>query len=360
MSSNESADNSKAEGAFEAAQAFAEMLRRVVDGELLEREEARAAMSALLEGLASPPQIAAFLIALRVRGESLDEITGFVEGMRAAAVPLSPSRRDLVDLCGTGGDGSGTFNISTAASLVVAGAGVGVAKHGNRSASSQCGSADVLEALGLPLDLSPERAAQSIDELGYAFLFAPAYHPAMRHVGPVRRELRLRTVFNILGPMANPAGVRRQLVGVFEDELRETLSEVLAQLGSEQVWAVHGDADDTEGVGLDELSIVGMTRVTSVDSKGSLDWEILPEDAGLPQHPLESLAGGDAQANARIIVDVLDGSPGAHRDAVVLNAAAALVVAGVEDDLSRGARRAEEAIDSGAVKALLENLRRFR
>jgi len=329
-------------------------LARLAVGELLERDESRAVMDVLLAGDATPAQIGAFLMGLRQRGESVDEITGFVEGMRAASVTISPDRDGLLDLCGTGGDGSGTFNISTTAALVVAAAGVPVAKHGNRSASSQCGSADVLEALGIAIDLAPDRVTRSIEELGFGFLFAPQHHPAMRHVGPTRKELRLRTVFNILGPMCNPAGVRHQLVGVFDDDLRATVCSVLGNLGSECVWAVHGEG------GLDEVSIAGLTRVTSVDAGGVLDFEILPEDAGLERSPLESLKGGDAAANATIVERILAGDGGPHRDAVLLNAAAALEAHGTAESLAEGAARAAEAIDSGLATELLGKLRKFR
>ena len=340
-------DSSKVGG-----ETFQACLGRLAGGETLSRDEAREAMGILLSGKASEAQIGAFLMALRVRGERVEEITGLVEGMRAASVRVESDRDGLVDLCGTGGDGSGTFNISTTAALVVAGAGVPVAKHGNRSASSQCGSADVLEALGVPLDLEPEAVRSSIETIGFGFLFAPRYHPAMRFVGPSRQQLKLRTVFNILGPMTNPAGVTRQMIGVFDPAVRETMGRVLRQLGSERVWVLHGEG------GLDEASIAGATRVFAVDENGERELEILPEDAGLGRSPLSSLSGGDASTNAAIIEKILDGEPGPHRDAVILNAAVALVVSGKASDLLEGARIAGESIDGGGAGRVLDDLRR--
>ncbi|MEM7264258.1 MAG: anthranilate phosphoribosyltransferase [Planctomycetota bacterium] len=323
----------------------------LAEGGNLKTEQTQAAMSILLSGEASPTQIGAFLMGLRVKGETVEEISGLVTAMRAASLKVTPQRDDLVDLCGTGGDGSGSFNISTAASLVVAGAGCGVAKHGNRSASSLCGSADVLEALGVPIDLDAEGAAKAIDEHGFAFLFARTYHPAMRFVGGPRSELRFRTVFNILGPMTNPATVRRQLIGVYHDGLRDTMANVLKSLGSEKVWVVHGHG------GLDELSISGPTKITALHSGQMHVFSITPEDAGLQSHKLSELVGGDASVNARILQEVLGGKKGAHRDAVLLNAGAAIVVAGAEKEITAGVGRAAESIDSGAALACLDRAR---
>jgi len=316
-------------------------------------------MAILLAGEATPAQIGAFLMGLRVKGETEDEVVGLVESMRAASVKIAPEREYLVDLCGTGGDGSGTFNISTAASLVVAGAGAAVAKHGNRSASSQCGSADVLESLGVPIDLSPDRVQLSIEKNGFGFLFARAYHPAMKHVAPVRGELRIRTVFNFLGPLTSPAGVECQLVGVSDDGFRPTLARVLERLGTRHAWVVHGEG------GLDELTIAGATSVTEVgprvSGKASLkELSIRPEDCGVESGSLEALQGGDAATNARIIEKILQGEPGPCRDAVVLNAAAALFVSARARDLREGAERARDAIDSGSAREVLEALRTFR
>ncbi len=330
-------------------------LARVIAGESLGRERARGAMESILTGEATPAQIGGLLVALRMRGETVDEIAGFVEAMRAAAVPVRPRRSDLVDLCGTGGDGSGTINISTAASIVVAASGVGVAKHGNRSASSQCGSADVLEALGVSIESTPERSAELLDSLGFAFLFAPIHHPAMRFAGPPRRELGVRTVFNILGPLCNPAGVRRQLIGVFDDSVRHDLADVLRALGSERVWIAHGRGG-AAGSPLDELSIAGPTTVTELRDGSLRDFEITPEEAGLERSDLETLRGGDAAFNAERLRAILAGEKGPQRDAVLLNAAAGLVVAGVVESIRDGVESAAAAIDSGSAARLIEEL----
>ncbi len=326
-------------------------LAKIAGGHSLARDEARAVMGSLLSGGATPAQTGALLMGLRVRGETLDEILGFVEGMRAAAVAIAPARDVVVDLCGTGGDGSGTFNISTAASLVVAATGVAVAKHGNRAASSRCGSADVLEALGIPIDLEPERARAAIEATGFAFLFAPHYHPAMKHVGPVRRELKTRTVFNIMGPLASPAGVKRQLLGVFDDEARPLMAEVLHGLGTEHAWVVHGEG------GLDEMNIAGTTRVSVVTPGGIEEREVAPADAGLELRSLDELAGGDAEENAEMIRAILRGDSGSPRDAVVFNAGVAIHVAGAAVDLRTGVEAAAAAIDDGRAARLLDELR---
>lgn len=333
-------------------------LARVVGGERLDRAEAREALGEVLRGEASPVQIAAFLAALRVRGETIDEIAGMVEAMRAAAVPVRPARENLVDLCGTGGDGSHTINISTAASIVVAACGVPVAKHGNRSASSQCGSADVLEELGVPVELEPDRSAASIDELGFAFLFARTHHPAMRHVAPVRQELGVRTVFNLLGPLSSPAAVKRQLIGVFDDAFRPVMARVCQELGSEHVWVVH--SVDEQGRGLDELSLAGPTRVTSLRGGEIEEFEVDPGAAGLERASLDDLRGGDAAHNAERLRQILGGETGPQTDAVLLNAAAALVVADAVSDLATGVQRAREALTSGAASKLLGELTRWK
>lgn len=311
-------------------------------------------MAALLEGHATPAQAGAFLMGLRAKGETVDEVLGLIEGLRAASVKVRPRRDVVVDLCGTGGDGAGTFNISTAAAIVVAGAGVAVAKHGNRAASSRAGSADVLEALGVPIDLSPERAKTSIEEHGFAFLFAQLYHPAMKHLAPVRRDLGVRTVFNLLGPLASPAGVERQLIGVPDAGARALLAGALGLLGCERAWVVLGHG------GLDEVSISGPTAVTVVTRDGLEELSISPEDAGIRPGGLEGLRGGTAAENAALIERVLGGEAGPPRDAVAINAAAALVVAGAATDLAEAAARARESIDSGAAMRVLESVRRFR
>jgi anthranilate synthase/phosphoribosyltransferase len=335
-----------------------EAIARVARGEPLGRAGARAAMGTILSGEATPAQIAGLVLGLRVRGEALEEIVGFVEAMRAAAVPLDRPRPEAIDLCGTGGDGAGTFNISTAASLVAAACGLKVAKHGNRSISSRSGSADVLEALGIPIDLPVDRTAASIDEVGFGFLFAPRYHPAMHHAAGPRRELGVRTVFNILGPMTNPAGARRQLLGVYDDALRDVVARVLLALGSESVWVVHSKRKD--GGGLDEIGLEGPTRVSAVGGGAVREFEVRPEDAGLRTLPTAALGGGDAAENARRILAVLGGEAGAERDAVILNAAAALVIGGVATDLRAGAAAAAEAIDGGRARKVVEELRRRR
>lgn len=329
-------------------------LANVAGGQSLGREGARRAMDILLEGKATAAQVGALLMGLRLKGETEEEVVGLVEGMRAASVKIRPRRDVVMDLCGTGGDGAGTFNISTTASFVVAGAGVAVAKHGNRSASSRCGSADVLEALGVPVDLPPDRVQVAIEEHGLGFLFAPLYHPAMKHVAGVRRELKLRTIFNLLGPLTNPAGVERQLVGVFDPAARPLLARVLLSLGSRAVWVVHA------GDGLDELSLSGTNAVSALRDGRIEEISVSARDCGLSQAAPEALSGGDAAYNARLTGEVLSGERGPRRDVVVLNAGAALVVAGRAADLREGAERAAESIDSGAARRVLEELRRFR
>jgi len=338
----------------EKSSSIEEVLAHLADRSSLQRDEARQVMSTLLRGEATAAQTGAFLMGLRAKGETEEEVVGLLEAMRGACVKIEPRREPVMDLCGTGGDGSGTFNISTAASLVVAAAGVAVAKHGNRSASSRCGSADVLEALGVPLDLSPDRARLSIEEHGFGFLFAPLYHPAMKHVAVARRELRFRTIFNSLGPLASPAGVKRQLLGVFDDRSRPRMAGVLGLLGSERVWVVHGHG------GLDELSLSGSSQVTALEGGTVRELAVHPGDCGLPSSPVDALRGGDPAENAAIIRSLLAGERGPRRDAVVLNAAAALVVAGAARDLKEGAERAQASLDSGSARKTLDALRRFR
>jgi anthranilate phosphoribosyltransferase len=311
-------------------------------------------MAEILQGSATPAQAGAFLMGLRSKGETVDEVLGLIDGLRAASVAIRPRRDAVVDLCGTGGDGTGTFNISTAASFVVAGAGVAVAKHGNRAASSRAGSADVLEALGVPIDLPPERARAAIEEHGFAFLFAQLYHPAMKHLAPVRRELGVRTVFNILGPLASPARVDRQLIGVPDRGARGLLAGALRLLGCERAWVVAGHG------GIDEVSISGPTDVSIVTREGLEETSISPEDAGIRRGGIDGLRGGSAAENASLIERVLAGESGPARDAVAINAAAALVVAGAAGGLREAAERAGESIDSGAARRVLENVRRFR
>jgi anthranilate phosphoribosyltransferase len=328
-------------------------LAKVLDGRDLTRAEAHEAMDAIMRGEATPAQIAGFLVALRAKGETVDEITGCAEAMRAHALAVKPRRRDLVDTAGTGGDGAQTLNISTAAALVAAAAGAGVAKHGNRAVSSASGSADVLEALGFRLDLEVPRIVRSIDELGFGFLFAPTHHPAMAHAAPVRRELAARTVFNVLGPLTNPAGARAQVVGVYSTQLVRTIAEVLLELGSERAYVVHGAG------GIDELSPVGPTIVCEVYDGGVHARTIDPEDLGLERCDVAELRGGTPAENAAAIREVFGGADGGRRDAILLNAAGAIAAAGHAADLREGLEVARRTIDSGAAAARLEQLVAF-
>jgi anthranilate phosphoribosyltransferase len=330
-------------------QAIAELL----DGHDLARTQARAVMHEIMNGEATQAQMGGFLVALRAKGETADEIAGLAEAMRDRVLPVHPSRDDLVDTAGTGGDGARTLNISTAAALVAAAAGAAVAKHGNRAASSASGSADVLEALGFSLELPPERIAQSIDELGFGFMFAQAHHPGMRHAAPVRRELATRTVFNVLGPLTNPAGARAQLVGVYADGLVRTIAEVLARLGAHRAYVVHGAG------GIDELSPAGPNLVCEVVDGAVHEWEIDGLELGIPRCAPEDLGGGTPEENAAAIRDVFAGAPGPKRDAILLNAAGAITAAGHAADLREGLGYAREAVDSGAAAARLEALVRF-
>ena len=330
----------------------------------LSREEARAVMAQVLAGECTDAQIAALLVGLHMKGETVEEIVGFAEAIRAAAAPLglhpshtvdvSGTGRDaLVDTCGTGGDASGTFNISTATALVVAGAGVRVAKHGNRSVTSKCGSADVMEALGVNINLAPARIAACLQEVGIAFLFAPAMHSAMKYVQSARRELRLRTVFNLLGPLTNPAHASAQVVGVYSPALVEKLAEALSMLGLHRALVVHG-LD-----GLDEITITGPTRIAEVREGTVRTYEVTPEEFGMKRARLDEIAGGDATVNADIIREILAGKKSARRDVVLLNASAALVAAGRVDHLAGAVPLASESIDSGAAATKLEALVRF-
>jgi anthranilate phosphoribosyltransferase len=328
-------------------------LARLLDGHDLTRDETREAMNTIMSGEATPAQIGGFLVALRLKGETADEIAGCAEAMRAHVLPVRPRRQDLVDTAGTGGDGGRTFNISTAAALVAAAAGAGVAKHGNRAVSSASGSADVLEALGFSLELPPDRIARSIDELGFGFLFAPTHHPAMKHAAPVRKELAARTVFNVLGPLTNPAGARAQVVGVYSPDLVRTLAEVLAALGARRAFVVHGAG------GIDELSPAGPNLVCEVVDGGVRDREIDPLELGIPRCAPEELRGGSPQENAAAIREVFAGADGGRRDAILLNAAGAIAAGGHADDLGEGLALARSAVDSGAAAERLEALVAF-
>jgi anthranilate phosphoribosyltransferase len=329
-------------------------LQQVLDGRDLSRDQTREVMGEIMSGDATPAQIGGFLVALRAKGETPDEIAGCAEAMRAHVLPVRPRRDDLVDTAGTGGDGAHTINISTAAALVAAAAGAAVAKHGNRAVSSQCGSADVLEALGFTLEQEPERIEQSIDELGFGFLFAPSHHPAMRHAAPVRKELATRTVFNVLGPLTNPAGARAQVVGVYSEELVRTIAEVLARLGARRAFVVHGAG------GIDELSPVGTNLFAEVRDGSVRERTLDPEaELGLPRCSVEELRGGTPAENATALRDVFAGGDGGRRSAVLLNAAGAIAAAGHAADLREGLELAREAIDSGAAAERLERLITF-
>jgi anthranilate phosphoribosyltransferase len=329
-------------------------ITRLLDGKQLARAEARAVMDEIMLGEATPAQIGGFLVALRAKGETPDEIAGCAEAMRAHVLAVTPKREDLVDTAGTGGDGAHTINISTAAALVAAAAGAAVAKHGNRAVSSACGSADVLEALGFSLDLDPERISRSIDELGFGFLFAPQHHPAMRHAAPVRVELATRTVFNILGPLTNPAGARAQVVGVYSPPLVRTIAEVLARLGAKRAFVVHGAG------GIDELSPAGTNLVAEVAEGAVHERELDPEaELNVPRCSVAELKGGSPAENARAIRDVFNGANGGRRNAILLNAAGAIAAGGHAADLREGLELARGAIDSGAAAERLELLTAF-
>jgi len=328
-------------------------LARLLDGDDLSRAQARNVMSAIMQGETTPAQIGAFLVALRVKGETAEEIAGCAEAMREHALRVRPQRDDLVDTAGTGGDGAGTINISTAAALVAAAAGAGVAKHGNRAVSSASGSADVLEALGFDLELPPERIERSIDELGFGFLFAPSHHPAMRHAAAVRRELGTRTVFNVLGPLTNPAGARAQVVGVYSAALVPTIAEVLAALGARRAFVVHGAG------GIDELSPAGHNLVCEVVDGAVRRREVDPLELGIPRCDPEDLRGGTPEENAAAIRTIFTGETGGRRDAVLLNAAGAIAAGGHARDLRDGLGYAREAVDSGAAGERLEALIAF-
>jgi anthranilate phosphoribosyltransferase len=333
-------------------------VEKIVRGESLARGEAEAVMEVILTGRAGDAQVTALLTALRMKGESVDELVGFATAMRrhARAVFAGGRRADslaLVDTCGTGGDAAGTFNVSTAAAFVVAGAGVRVAKHGNRSISSACGSADVLEALGISLAHAPERSGEAIEQIGIGFFFAPAVHTAMQHAMRARRELRFRTVFNLLGPLTNPAGATAQVLGVFDRQFLERMAQAIGQLGVRRAFVVHS-AD-----GLDEISLAGETFVAELDCGTVRTYSVTPEDFGLARAPREALAGGSPENNAELIRRILAGEKGPRRDIVVANAAAALVAAGSSADFRHAAALAARAIDSGAAQTKLQALISF-
>ena len=330
-----------------------DVVSRAIDavcaGDHLTADHASAVLSEIMEGRADPIQTGAFLIALRAKGETVPELVGLARTMRGLATPVPTGRDDLIDTCGTGG-GPSTFNVSTTAALVAAGAGCAVAKHGNRSNTSRSGSADVLEALGVNVDIDAEQVGRCIDEVGFGFMFAPRHHAAMAHVVPARKALGVRTIFNFLGPLTNPAGANRQLLGVADRHYQETIAEALIGLGSERALVV--SAED----GLDELSLATRTRVIEIADGRTAEWFVEPGQFGLAPAELESVAGGTPEENAEVTRRVLAGEPGPHRDLVLLNAAAAIYVGGLASDLEQGVAKASEAIDSGAAAGVLEKL----
>ena len=336
-------------------------IRRVVEGQHLSRTEAESLMNEIMAGKATDAQIAAFLTALRMKCETVDELIGFAKVIRAKASPVRPrtmvgaafsgtDREMLVDTCGTGGDATGTFNISTATAFVVAGAGIRVAKHGNRSVSSLCGSADVIEALGVRLDLTADAVARCIDEVGIGFLYAPLLHEAMRYVVLVRREMKIRTVFNLLGPICNPAQATAQVLGVYNEDLTEIMAQVLCELGTERAFVVHGSD------GLDEITISGESKISEVRGGEVRTYYVTPEDFGIARAPISEIQGGDARQNAEIILDILSSHGGTRQDVVLLNAAAGLVAGGKAASLHEGIQFAGESIRSGKALACLNRL----
>jgi anthranilate phosphoribosyltransferase len=328
---------------------FKALIAKAATGAALTREEAAQGFDRMMSGEATPSQMGGLLMALRVRGETVDEITGAVTVMREKMLRVTaPS--DAIDVVGTGGDASGSFNISTCAAFIVAGAGVPVAKHGNRALSSRSGAADVLGALGVAIELAPEGVARCIRDAGIGFMFAPAHHPAMKNVGPTRVELGTRTIFNLLGPLSNPAGVRRQMVGVFSRQWIEPLAQVLRNLGSESAWVVHGSD------GLDEITTSGPTHVAALDQGTVRTFTITPEEVGLERVKPEALRGGDAKDNAAALMNVLKGKKGPYRDVAILNAAAGLVVAARAKDLKQAVALATRSVDSGEAEGRLERL----
>ena len=328
---------------------FKALIGKVATGASLTREESAHAFARMMSGEATPSQMGGLLMALRVRGETVEEITGAVATMRAKMLPVE-APPDAVDVVGTGGDASGSYNISTCAAFIVAGAGVPVAKHGNRALSSRSGAADVLTALGVRIDLEPQAISRCIKDAGIGFMFAPAHHPAMKNVGPTRVELGTRTIFNLLGPLSNPAGVKRQMVGVFSRQWVEPIAQVLRNLGAERAIIVHGSD------GLDEITTAGPTAVASLENGAVRTFEINPDEVGLATAPAESLRGGDADHNAHALQQVLEGKDGAFRDVAVFNAAAALVVSGRAKDLKNGVALAQKSIDSGEAEGRLHRL----
>lgn len=323
-------------------------IAKAADGSSLNADEAEQAFDIIMSGSATPSQIGGFLMALRVRGEVVSEIAGAVKSMRAKMLPVD-APADAIDIVGTGGDGSGSYNVSTCAAFITAGAGVPVAKHGNRALSSKSGASDALSALGINIELDPKQIANCIEQSGLGFMFAPMHHSAMRFVGPTRVELGTRTIFNLLGPLCNPAGVKRQLLGVFSPHWLEPVAETLRDLGSEKVWVVHGE-------GLDEMTTTGTTQVVALENGRIRRFEFTPEDVGLKRASMDDLKGGDGEHNAAALRAVLDGEKNAYRDIALINAGGALVVAGKANDLAEGVTIAAESIDNGKARDALDKL----
>lgn len=329
-------------------------LSKLIDGASLTRSEANDAMDTIMSGETPATQIAAFLVAMRMKGENSDEVTGFVESMRSNAAPISAKTESLLDMCGTGGDGVGTFNISTIASLVAASGGITVAKHGNRAVSSKCGSADLFTALGVNIEMPVERLSDCLNEIGFAFLFAPLLHPAMKHAAGPRRELKIRTVFNLLGPMTNPAIPTLQLLGVYDFNLAELVAEVLRNVGVKRALVVHGSD------GLDEVTLTGKTMCIELNGKDVSRLDLNPESFGLPQLSTDDISGDFEPEECGVIaINILSGEKGPKRDIVVANAAIGLYLGGKEDSIEKAARLAEELLDSGDALKLLENFKEF-
>jgi len=325
------------------------IIGKVATGATLTREEAASAFDSMMSGEATPSQMGGLLMALRVRGETVEEITGAVAAMRGKMLRVH-APPEAVDIVGTGGDGSGSVNVSTCAAFIVAGAGIPVAKHGNRALSSRSGAADVLASLGVKIDLTPDQVGRCVKEAGIGFMFAPSHHPAMKNVNPTRVELATRTIFNLLGPLSNPAGVKRQMVGVFSRHWVQPLAQVLQNLGAESIWVVHGSD------GLDEITLTGPSFVAALQNGQVTTFEVTPEEVGFGRVPAEALKGGDADANAVALAGVLDGKPSAYRDVALLNAAAALIVAGRAKNLRDGVAIGAQSLDSGAAAARLKHL----
>lgn len=328
-----------------------ELLSKLLKGESLSRSQAYEIMDQLCQGTCTPEQASAVLIALKMKSEAVEEIVGFVQCLKAKALPVSSPKDNLMDVCGTGGDSLGTFNVSTTVAFVVAASGQPIAKHGNRSVSSRSGSFDVLEALGLTFSSDPVKINHSIERFGLGFLFAPAFHPVLKQLSVLRKSLGVATIFNILGPLLNPIPVKRQVIGVYDKKFLDKIALSLNEMGAQEAMVVHG-AD-----GLDEFSISGPTFVTHLKDKKIFNLMVTPEDMGLRSHPLQEIKGGSAQDNAKILTSILAGEKGAKRDTVVLNAAAALVVGGIAGDFKEGVRRAQEAIDSGKALSILKEMR---